>query len=48
MKYEISYLKLKKKGYAKQTAVFLKIEDAIFWESIIKNQGAKEIIISPR
>ncbi len=48
MKYEISYLKPKKKGYAKQTAVFLKIEDAIFWESIIKNQGAKEIIISPR
>jgi len=48
MKYEISYLKPKKKGYAKQTATFLKIEDAIFWESIIKNQGAKEIIISPR
>lgn len=48
MKYEISYLKPKNKGYAKQSAVFLKIEDAIFWESIVKNQGAKDIIISPK
>lgn len=48
MKYEISYLKPKSKGYSKQSAVFLRIEDAIFWESIIKNQGAKDIIISPK
>jgi hypothetical protein len=48
MKYEVSYLKPKTKGYSKQKAVFLKIEDAFFWESIVKDQGAKEIIISPR
>lgn len=48
MKYEVSYLQPKKKGYSKQSAVFLKIEDAIFWESIVKDQGAKEIIICPK
>ena len=30
------YLKPKKKGYAKHTATFLKIEDAIFWEQHVK------------
>jgi hypothetical protein len=48
MKYEVSYLKPKSKGYAKQTAVFLKIEDAMFWEGVVKNQGAKDIIICPK
>ena len=48
MKFEITYLKPKKKGYAKQTATFLKIEDAFFWESVVKEQGAKDIIITPR
>ncbi len=48
MKFEITYLKPKKKGYAKQSATFLKIEDAFFWESVIKEQGAKDIIITPR
>jgi len=48
MKYEITYLKPKKKGYAKQSAVFLKIDDAIAWESYVKDQGAKEIIITPK
>jgi hypothetical protein len=48
MKYEVSYLKPKNKGFAKQTAVFLKIEDAIFWETIVKDRGAKEITISPK
>jgi hypothetical protein len=47
MKYEITYLKPKKKGYAKQSAVFLKIEDAFFWQSVIEKQGAKEIQIIP-
>jgi hypothetical protein len=37
----------KKKGYAKQNAVFYKIEDAIFWENVVKDQGAKDIIIVP-
>jgi hypothetical protein len=48
MKYEISFLKPKKKGYAKQTAVFLKIDDAIWYETILKAQGAKDIIICPK
>ena len=45
MRYSVSYLKPKKKGYAKQTATFLKIEDAMFWENVVKSQGAKEIQI---
>jgi hypothetical protein len=48
MKYEVKYLRKKSKGYSQQSATFLKIEDAIFWESIIKTQGAKEIIICPK
>jgi hypothetical protein len=48
MKFEITYLKPKRKGYAQQSATFLKIEDCFFWESIIKQQGAKDIIITPR
>jgi hypothetical protein len=48
MKYEVSFLKPKKKGYAKQSAVFLKIDDAIWYETLIKSQGAKDIIICPR
>ena len=48
MKYEVCYLKPKSKGFAKQTAIFLKIEDAIFWENIVKDRGAKEITISPK
>ena len=34
--YRVNYLKPKKKGYAKHTATFLKIEDAIFWEQHVK------------
>ena len=36
MMYRVNYLKPKKKGYVKQTATFLKIEDAIFWEEHVK------------
>ena len=36
MMYRVNYLKPKKKGYAKHTATFLKIEDAIFWEQHVK------------
>ena len=37
-------MKPKKKGYAKQTATFLKIEDAIFWEQYVKqNLNATDI-----
>jgi len=48
MKFEITYLKPKRKGYAQQSATFLKIEDCFFWQSIIEKQGAKDIIITPR
>ena len=36
MMYRVNYMKPKKKGYAKQQATFLKIEDAIFWEQHVK------------
>ena len=39
--YKVNYLKPKKKGYAKHTASFMKIEDAIFWEQhVMKNLKA--------
>lgn len=38
-------MKPKKKGYAYQQATFLKIDDAIFWEQLVKEQGAKDIKI---
>ena len=37
LKYQVSYKKPKKKGYACHKAVFYKIEDAIFWEEHVKN-----------
>jgi hypothetical protein len=46
--YEVSYLKPKKKGYAKQTATFIKIEDCFFWKSIVEKQGSKDYIITPK
>ena len=36
LKYQVSYKKPKKKGYACHKAVFYKIEDAIFWEEHVK------------
>ena len=36
MMYQVQYLKPKKKGYAKHTATFMKIEDAVFWEQHVK------------
>jgi hypothetical protein len=43
--YQVTYLKPKKKGYSKQTATLLTIEDAIFWEKIVIEQGAKDVKI---
>jgi hypothetical protein len=43
--YQVTYFKPKKKGYAYQQATFLKIDDAIFWEQLVKEQGAKDIKI---
>ena len=47
MKYQVTYLKPKKKAYSKQIATFLKIEDAGFWEQMVKNQGCKDVEIVP-
>ena len=46
-KYQVVYLKPKKKGYSKQVATFLSIDDADFWMQVIKKQGAKDIEIVP-
>ena len=45
MMYQVKYLKPKKKGYSNQVVTFLKIDDAIFWENVIKQQGCKDIQI---
>ena len=45
MQYQVIYLKPKKKGYSKQIATFLSIDDAAFWEQVRKKQGAKDIQI---
>ena len=45
--YKVNYLKPKKKGYAKHTASFMKIEDAIFWEQhVLKNLKAVDTTIT--
>ena len=38
MKFKVMYLKPKKKAYSKQIATFLTIEDAGFWEQMVKTQ----------
>jgi hypothetical protein len=44
MKYNVVYLKPKKKGqFSKQSAIFLDIESAFFWKSVIESQGCKDI-----
>jgi hypothetical protein len=43
--YKVDYLKPKKKGYAKHSASFMKIEDAIFWETVKKQEGCKDFRI---
>ena len=45
MKYQVVYLRPKKKGYSKQTASFLSIDDAVFWQQVIEKQGAKDVQI---
>tara|TARA_X000001036_G_scaffold284569_1_gene264365 strand:+ start:500 stop:700 length:201 start_codon:yes stop_codon:yes gene_type:complete len=45
--YKVNYLKPKKKGYAKHSASFMKIEDAIFWEQhVMKNLKAVDTTIT--
>ena len=47
MKYQVIYLKPKKKNYSKQTATFYTIEDASFYEKEIKQRGCIETEIYP-
>jgi hypothetical protein len=47
MKYQVTYLKPKKKSYSKQVVTFLTIEDAGFWEQTVKIQGCKDVEIVP-
>ena len=47
MMYQVNYMKPKKKGYAKHTATFMKIDDAVFWEEHVKkNLGAVDTTIT--
>lgn len=46
MKYTVEYIKNKKKGQAKQKAVFLELEGAILWEKHVKNEGAEDVKIT--
>jgi hypothetical protein len=47
IKYQVTYLKPKKKMYSRQVVTFYKIEDAGLWEQMVKTQGCKEIEIVP-
>lgn len=47
MKYQVIYLKPKKKNFSKQIATFYSIEDAGFWEKVVKQQGCKDVEIIP-
>ena len=43
--YQVTYLRPKRKGYSKQTANLLTIDDAEFWSKVVESQGAKDIKI---
>ena len=45
MMYQVNYMKPKKKGYAKQTATFVKIDDAVFWEKVMTEEGCTDFQI---
>lgn len=51
MKYQVTYMIMepnkKNSSYIKQTATFLDISGAIFWENHIKESGAKNIETIP-
>jgi len=47
MKYQVTYLKPKKKTYSKQIVTFYTIEDATLWEKHILSQGCKDSEIIP-
>ena len=43
--YQVQYLKPKKKGYAKHTATFMKIDDPAFWDKVMTEQGCTDFQI---
>ena len=47
IKYQVVYLKPKKKSYSKQIVTFYTIEDASHYELNIKQQGCKDTEIIP-
>ena len=47
MKYQVTYIKNKKKGQSRQIATFYKIEDASQWEKHVKEQGCIDTQIIP-
>jgi hypothetical protein len=47
MKYQVTYIKPKKKALSKQTATFYTIEDAAFWEKVVISQGCQNVEIVP-
>lgn len=47
MKYQVIYLKPKKKKYAQHVATFYSIEDATLWEKHVRQQGCIESEIIP-
>jgi len=47
MMYQVNYMKPKKKKFAAQHVVFYNIEDAIWFEKIVLNDGCKNSMIRP-
>jgi hypothetical protein len=47
MKYQVTYLKPKKKSYSRQVVTFYSIEDAAHYELNIKLNGCKNTEIIP-
>ena len=45
MMYQLCYLKPKKKGFSNQSATFMKIDDAVFWVSVMKEKGCRDFKI---
>lgn len=45
MMYQLCYLKPKKKGFAQHSAVFMSIDDCVWWEKLKKQEGCKEFQI---
>jgi hypothetical protein len=43
MKFIVTYLRKKKKGYSNQKATFLTPEGAHHWINLVKSQGAQNI-----